>query len=163
MERGDSDFPSLQHRYLCVWHVDKSWKENVTSDSASNLSLANGHQLDPAKRSQTPTSEYLYQELKRLRTVQDGSILSILITNFLEKWSGLEQKFTDYFRENYVTRTEEWAVCYRDVSIPDTTAHAEAFHNILKRVYCSKRNRYMETLLQKLMKYEEDMFIKNRG
>ena len=46
------------------------------------------------------------------------------------------------------------------ISVPDTTAHAEAFHNILKRVYSNKRNRYMRTLLEKLMQIEEDLFTK---
>jgi hypothetical protein len=68
-----------------------------------------------------------------------------------------------YFVENYAGRQQEWAVCYRDKSIPDTPAHAEAFHNLLKPVYSDKRNRHLRTMLEKLIRIEEDFFIKYQG
>ena len=54
------------------------------------------------------------------------------MNDFVAKWSQLEPSFVEYFTTHYAHRKEQWAVCYRDISIPDTTAHAEAFHNVLK-------------------------------
>ncbi len=103
------------------------------------------------------------QQLKKIRTERRVDVVDNEIANFIENWRDKEPQFVDYFTGNYVHRKEQWAVCYRDSSIPDTTAHAEAFHNLLKRVYSNKRNRYMRTLLEKLMQIEEDFFIKFQG
>jgi hypothetical protein len=105
----------------------------------------------------------LYQHLKQIRTDRQPNTVEQLISQFIENWKDQEPEFVRYFQDHYVSRKEEWAVCYRDKSIPDTTAHAEAFHNLLKRVYSSKRNRYMRTLIEKLMQIEEDFFIKYKG
>lgn len=103
------------------------------------------------------------QELKYLRTERSIEKTEIGVETFIQKWADKEPAFLEYFVTNYANRKEEWAVCYRNKSVPDTTGHAEAFHNILKRVYSSKRNRYRRTLLEKLMQIEEDMFIKFQG
>jgi len=68
-------------------------------------------------------------------------VVEKMIEEFVDTWRVKEPAFEQYFSNNYVARKKQWAVCYRDSSIPDTTAHAEAFHNVLKRVYSSNRNR----------------------
>jgi hypothetical protein len=125
--------------------------------------LANGHQLDPAKRSQTPTSKYHVSGTKAFANRTGSQHFADTYYEFSRKMVGSGAKIYRLFSGKLRDQNGGMGGLFRDVSIPDTTAHAEAFHNILKRVYCSKRNRCMETLLQKLMKYEEDMFIKNRG
>ena len=103
------------------------------------------------------------QELKDLRNNRNIEHVEAGIQTFVEKWDPVESAFVQYFKTNYVNRKHKWAVCYRNPSIPNTTVHAEAFHNILKRVYCSKRNRYMKSLLETLMRFEEDTCIKFKG
>ena len=106
----------------------------------------------------------LFQQLKVLRADRRGpGFVQQQIANFVNTWIEKEPQFVKYFVDNYANRQEQWAVCYRDKGIPDTTAHIEAFHNLLKRVYSNKRNRYMRTLLEKLMQIEEDFFIKYSG
>ena len=105
----------------------------------------------------------LYQQLKQMRTDRNEMTVLQLISQFVENWANQEPEFVKYFQDHYVSRNEEWAVCYRVKSIPDTTAHAESFHNMLKRVYSIKRNRYMRKLIEKLMQIEEDFFIKFKG
>ena len=90
-------------------------------------------------------------------------IVEKMIEEFVATWRVQEPAFEQYFSSNYVSRKKQWAVCYLDSSIPDTTAHAEAFHNVLKRVYSSKRNRNIKDLISKLMTVEEDYFIKYHG
>ena len=105
----------------------------------------------------------MIQDLKYLRTERNIEKVERGLSQFVEKWKDKETEFVQYFTSNYINRKQQWAVCYRNKSVPDATAHAEAFHNILKRVYSNKRNRYMRTLLEKLMQIEEDMFIKFQG
>jgi len=102
-------------------------------------------------------------ELKAIRSDRRVEAVEFAISEFVAHWIDKEPEYVKYFVDNYVNRKEQWAVCYRDISIPDTTAHAEAFHNLLKRVYSNKRNRYMKNLIERLMQIEEDFFIKFQG
>src|SRR5690348_14093187 len=103
------------------------------------------------------------QQLTKMRADRMIDNVERAIADFIAAWCEKEPAFTQYFVSNYANRKEQWAVCYRDSSVPDTTAHAEAFHNLLKRVYSNKRNRYMADLIQKLMLIEEETFIKFQG
>lgn len=51
----------------------------------------------------------------------------------------LPDDFRAYFTTYYVPRAEKWALCYRDPELPDTTAHPESFHRVLKHVYMQGR------------------------
>ena len=121
--------------------------------------LLNNHFRFAKKGVKLQNQNQIYQELKYLRSERQIHKAERAIQEFIEKWT----LFIKYFTTNYIDRKEQWAVCYRDVSIPDTTAHAEAFHNILKRVYSAKRNRYMKTLVEQLMRIEEEYLIKFHG
>jgi hypothetical protein len=97
--------------------------------------------------------------LKTLRPDLRIQAVEVGISQFVTKWRETEPAYANYFVDNYANRKEQWAVCYRDVSIADTTAHAEAFHNLLKSVYSTKR----KNLIEGLMHIEEDFFIKFHG
>ena len=91
----------------------------------------------------------------------DSSAIDITICRELGKsGTGVRQIFSRPLR---LPKRGMGCLLYRDKSIPDTTAHAESFHNMLKRVYSSKQNRYMRTLIEKLMQIEENFFIKFKG
>ena len=98
-----------------------------------------------------------------MRTDRRINFVEMKIQEFIEMWKDKEPDFVSYFVSYYVRRKEQWAVCYRDSSIPDTTAHAESFHNLLKRVSANKRNKYMKILLETLMRMEEDYKLKFKG
>ena len=85
----------------------------------------------------------LYQQLTQLRRDRRSEdIVCGTVMEFVRPWQEKEPEFVKYFVEHYAGRQQEWAVCYRDNSIPDTTAHAEAFHNFLKRVYPPTQSLY---------------------
>ena len=62
----------------------------------------------------------------------------------------LPEEFCKYFEAYYLNRVEKWALCYRDPELPDTTAHPESFHRLLKLVYMEGTN-CMDALLGKAL------------
>ena len=53
-------------------------------------------------------------QLRQIRNGRRFDIVEAGINNFIENWKNSERAFVDYFTENYVTRKEQWALCYRD-------------------------------------------------
>ena len=65
----------------------------------------------------------------------------------------------NYFNENYVGRTEKWALCYRNFphANTDTNMFVESFHNKLKTFYVDHRpNKRVDDLLNLVLVTEED-------
>ena len=71
----------------------------------------------------------------------------------------------NYFNENYVGRTEKWALCYRNFphANTDTNMFVESFHNKLKTFYMDRRpNKRVDDLLNLLLVIEEDDYWRHK-
>jgi hypothetical protein len=94
-------------------------------------------------------------ELRRCRVKHDFLLMLDSFSN------SLEGQFRDYFLNFYYERKEMWAVCYRNAECPDTNAHAESFHRVLKHVaFAGKRNRKVRILIEALLDLEKEYFMK---
>ena len=64
-----------------------------------------------------------------------------LLSSFIARYQGKCPNFVNYFNENYVGRTEKWALCYRNFphANTDTNMFVESFHNKLKTFYMDRR------------------------
>lgn len=79
----------------------------------------------------------IYHQLCVLRWERDPVLFEKMLPTFVDR---LPQDFQKYFITYYLTRKEKWAVCYRHPELPDTTAHPESFHRVLKHVYMQGQN-----------------------
>ena len=71
----------------------------------------------------------------------------------------------NYFNENYVGRTEKWALCYRNFphANTDTNMFVESFHNKLKTFYVDHRpNKRVDDLLNLVLVTEEDDYSRHK-
>lgn len=123
---ASSIFPSIHFHYLCVWHVDKNWRRQIRK------------KIDSKDRQRN-----VYGKLCLLRKERSKEYFELMLNAFMED---IKQyiSFHEYFLQYYFPkdRTLKWAVCFRDVSVCDTTTHIENFHRDLKHNHFhGKRNR----------------------
>ena len=84
-----------------------------------------------------------------------------LVDGFIEKYDKLFPEFVSYFKQNYLNRCHQWAMCYRNCphGNTDTNMYVEAFHNRLKTFYMDRKPiKRVDDLLNMLLKIEEDDF-----
>lgn len=68
--------------------------------------------------------------------------------------------YQTYF-QYYIDISESWACVFRNQEEPDTAAHVESMHRVLKHEYLGgKRIRKVLALLQALLNYEADSFLR---
>ena len=68
--------------------------------------------------------------------------------------------FGTYFKDNYASRPEEWALGLRGLYVSTTTMSLEAFHHLLKynaKFMNGKVNRRLDSLLKHLYSYMANM------
>jgi hypothetical protein len=83
-----------------------------------------------------------------------------MLQTFITQSLRAQEHFLEYFMKYYHHRQEMWAVCFRDPDFPDTNAHAESFHRVLKHVaFAGKRNRRVRVLIESLLDMEQDFFL----
>ena len=71
--------------------------------------------------------------------------------------SPLTQDFLKYFETYYLQRKEEWAICFRRLSLINTNMSAETFRRVLKHLCLKgKTNKRVDRCIETLMKYERD-------
>ena len=83
----------------------------------------------------------------------------IMSENFIELYRNRCEKFVDYFKDYYMRKPKEWAMCHRQFphANTDTNMYVESFHNRLKTYYMKRRaNRRIDDLLNLLLEIEED-------
>jgi hypothetical protein len=102
----------------------------------------------------------IYQELAVLRRCRDPLQFHTMLDYFVQESLKDQVEFKEYFVRYYYDRQKMWAVCYRDPTFPDTNAHAESFHRVLKHVaFAGKRNRRVSVLIDALLDMEKDLFL----
>ena len=101
----------------------------------------------------------VYKELSVLRRCRSQAEFETMLSSFLGDSLKDHSKFLEYFVRYYVHRKEMWAVCFRDPEFPDTNAHAESFHRVLKFVaLAGQHNRRVAVLIDTLLEMEKDFF-----
>ena len=102
----------------------------------------------------------VYQELVVMQKERNRSKFGVMLQSFLNSISG---DLLEYFSHYYCTRTKMWAVCFRHPQCPDTNAHAESFHRVLKHVALGgKRNRKVRALIEALLRMEQQYFLQTK-
>ena len=126
--------------FLCKWHVKKAWGKKIG--------------LAGTKKNQ----DEIYQVLETLIDERDKErqLLSSAIARYQEKCPN----FVNHFNENYVGRTEKWALCYRNFphANTDTNMFVELFHNKLKTFYVDRGPNKRDLLLV----IEEDYYSRHK-
>jgi hypothetical protein len=106
------------------------------------------------------SKKLVYKDLSELRRCRNKEEFEVMLDSFVRSIDG---DFHEYFMKYYYHRSEMWAVCYRRPDCPDTNAHAESFHRVLKHVaFAGKRNRKVRALIEALLDLETDYFIKSK-
>jgi hypothetical protein len=102
----------------------------------------------------------MYKCLWMLMTEGDTKVFN---ESFLQYWESRQPRFTAYFKQNYASRVEKWALSYRHFEHKDTDTNmfVESFHNKLKtnpRYLNHNVNRRCDDLVEVLLLLEIDMF-----
>ncbi|XP_049845279.1 uncharacterized protein LOC126298004 [Schistocerca gregaria] len=114
-----------EHRLLCTWHVDRTWRWNICVKVNGNAML----------------KSTVYKALKTLYLQTEREKFSELLDGFLT-WcveeEGIEE-FGKYFKDKYSWRAHMWAYSYRIGLGLNTNMFLEANHKTLKYSYLLKK------------------------
>ena len=133
-------FSQPKKRLICSWHIDGSWRKNLGKYVQG---LAN--------------QAVIYQMLKSLQMELDEATFRRLLQEFVTWIDKKHPEFAEYFRKEFLERIELWASCFRVGTPANTNMVTEAFHRLLKDVYCErKQNRRVDHLLAKLLVIARD-------
>ncbi|GFT79709.1 uncharacterized protein NPIL_619491, partial [Nephila pilipes] len=113
-----------EKRLLCSWHVDKSWRRNI-----SKLIKKPENQVEA------------YKVVRCLLIETDEEAFSIMLKEALKIFSEKDElrEFGNYFEHVYCKRTEAWAYCYRKWLGIDTNMHMESMLRTIKYVYLQRK------------------------
>lgn len=124
--------PKPQRKLLCSWHVHKNWVSNAASIT------------DGTKR------KLILKTLRAIAEEVDEEKYRREMNNFLTQLKNDEStlRFHDYLKSYYLSKENEWALCFRKYTHITTNMHLEAFHRSLKVDYMhgKKCNRLDETI-----------------
>ena len=114
-------FANSPTKLVCVWHVDRAWRENIRHLS--------DHQLQVT----------VYHNLRLLLEETDKQKFELLLKQTLEhlKRSNDTKNFAKYFEIHYAYKKEQWASCYRRDATVNTNMYVEAFYSV--KICVSKR------------------------
>ena len=132
---------NAKRHFLCKQHVKKTWGKKI--------GLAGTKEIQ----------DEIYQVLETLIDERDKERFKQLLSSFIARYQEKCPNFVNYFGENYVGRTEKWALRYRNFphANTDTNMFVEPFHNKLKTIYMDRRpNKRVDVLLNLLLAIEED-------
>ena len=129
-------FANRPNKLLCVWHVDRAWRENI-------------RQLKDPELEAT-----VYHNLRLLLEETDKQKFEILLQQTIKefKTSSITATFGKYFETHYAKTKEQWAACYRKDAFVNTNMYVEAFHRVLKHYLKGRVNRRLDKFLYVLLK-----------
>lgn len=135
-----------QHRLLCNWHVDKSWRNKINKIKSVTKQLE------------------VYKACRTLMEIMDIDEFQNSLSCFLAmcKDDDETKDFGIYFENYYSHKPEAWAFCYRlDLSL-NTNMYLEATHKKLKYCYTQgKQNRRVDKCISLLMHFARDMMFES--
>ena len=129
--------------FLCTWHVLRSWKKRLP---------------------RSEQGDEMYQKLSSMIYTKREEVYLQLKDDFISTFKRTQPEYVKYFRENYESRAEKWAHCYRKVDYAnvDTNMFVESFHKILKHVeFEGKQNKRVDALLDAVLLIERNMFVQH--
>ena len=130
-------------KFLCIWHVDKTWKEEELRNKVPN----------------PVTQVCIYGMLRTLLEETDEAAFNDSVDILITSLSSTEEtkNFLNYFLVFWLTKKEEWAYCYRLREGINTNMFAKAFHRVFKYKYLKgKVNKRVDTCLFYLVKFNRD-------
>lgn len=129
--------------WLCTWHVDKAWRENIREKVKDVTAQTEVH--------------------KMLRTVLEETsetTFSDLVAKVLNQLQSCDQTAAFhqiYFVSEWVPKVQEWAFCQRLALGINTNMYVEAFHRTFKHNYLKgKFNKRVDICLLNLVKFIRD-------
>ena len=132
---------------LCKWHITRAWRRKLT--------------LVPES-----IQDEVMQSLLLILSEKDQEQFAKLQDGSLKRYSLVAPRFVCYFQDNYMSRVEKWAMCFRqfDHFHADTNMFVESFHNKLKTFFMEQRpNKRVDDLINLLLtKEEEDYWRRKR-
>jgi len=132
---------AAKHHLLCNWHVDNSWRRNLTKIKGIE------------KRS------YVYKTLRTLMQEPNEMEFKTMQDNFLNflKEDADTKEFGEYFECYYASRFDKWAFFCRQRLGINTNMYSESFHKTLKYNYLNgKKTKRVDKLIHVLMKICRD-------
>ena len=128
------------HKLICAWHLDRSWRNALREHVRNNADQAD-----------------IYYHLRTLLMENNEAKFRVMLQEFLTYLKSKNDAYFKYFKDNYCTRVQQWASCYRYGCTVNTNMFLEAFHRVLKIIYFNhKQNRRIDFLLTTLMKIARD-------
>ncbi|BET02747.1 Zinc finger protein [Nesidiocoris tenuis] len=130
-----------EFRLYCSWHVDKSWRKNLTKIKGRE------------------TQAEVYKVLRTLLEAQDVRAFEEMMNASVELFLSNEDTadFGHYFNVVYAGKAPRWAYCYRKHAGVNTNMSLERFHGVLKHVYLKgNKPKRLDISLHALMRYLRD-------
>jgi len=108
------------HHILCAWHIDWSWRKN----------------LSKIKHSSEVTSQ-VYKTLRVVLETDNKEKFHDMLNSLLESMEAVDSmsEFLSYFRHEYASRPEVWAYSYRLGLHCHRSMHLESLQRTLKQVF----------------------------
>ena len=135
-----SVFARPDKKFLCIWHVARSWRRKLNECIKDREQLAE-----------------VYAALKSLQNQVSEARFRRSMQQFLAWLKGILEPLASYFEREYASRPREWASCFRVGTRANTNMFVESFHRTLKEIYLErKQNRRVDHLLFTLRKISRD-------
>ncbi|KAF7271807.1 hypothetical protein GWI33_015353 [Rhynchophorus ferrugineus] len=146
MEKADS-------RLYCTWHVDRTWRENLSKISSKE------------------TQSIIYKQLRTMMQETNEKIFKRMLESVLTSISNQPEikTFYDYFMKNYSNNTNNWAYCYRVQNGLTTNMHIEQMHRSIKYLFLDgKHTKRLDKAITAITKFCRDklleqLVIMNKG
>ena len=129
-------------RLLCIWHVDKAWKEELRK-KIGNVEI----------------EVEIYKMMRVVLEQVDEKLFDDYLSNLMERLeaSSKTENFAIYFKKFWVERKRQWGFCFRTGDGINTNMFCEAFHKVFKYQYLKgKYNKRVDTCLVNLIKFNRD-------
>ena len=131
---------------LCKWHITRAWRRSLKI-------VPESFQDEVMQALLVMLNE---KDVTEFETLQDG---------FLTRYSLVAPGFTKYYQNNYMKRSEKWAMCHRQFNHckTDTNMFVESFHNKLKTNFMERKpNKRIDDLVNLLLTIEEEDYWRRK-
>ncbi|XP_050499982.1 uncharacterized protein LOC126880257 isoform X1 [Diabrotica virgifera virgifera] len=126
-------------RLFCAWHVDRAWRKNLNKLTEKKVQVYKILRLLMQER-----------EINTFFNIQEKFLL------FLNE-SVETLEFAQYYKDNYMSKPEFWAYCFRLNSGINTNMHIERMHRTIKHIYLhGKFVKRLDKAIDGIMKFVRD-------
>ncbi|GFX45676.1 SCAN domain-containing protein 3 [Trichonephila clavipes] len=126
-----------EKRLLCTWHVDRSWRRNI-----SRFIMKKEMQVEAYKTVRSVLVETVIMLKETLKIIDEKKEM---------------KEFKRYFEQTYSKASEVWPYCHRKWYGINTNMHIESTHRTIKHVYLhGEKVKQLDKALFSLMKFVRD-------